>query len=101
MAWPPLVLHAVAAIGSIAVKNDLVACDRESFWRKRVHPAHAPQQVKEPLAVIAEKEVMVLPGRRLVVGRNTRYLDQPDLSFFDELLQGAVNSGYSQFPDFF
>jgi hypothetical protein len=94
-------LRADAAIGAIAVEGDLVALHRETFGRKSVDPAHAPLQVEEPLAVIAEKKVMMLPGRGFVVGRDTRYFDQPDLSFIDELLQGAINSGYPQFRKFF
>ncbi len=51
----------------------------------------AANKIEEPLAPLAQEEMMVIACSRLIVRLHPRDVDMPHLSLADQLLQGPVN----------
>jgi len=85
-----------ATRSAIAVDHDLVALHLVAFGEEIRNAPQAAHEVGNLLTLLAEKEVMMMPGGTLVMRLSPGYLDVPDLPLLDQLLERPVDRGYPQ-----
>lgn len=85
---------------ALSVEDDFMVFDQKPTWCQRVHIVQTTRQIKNPVASIAEKKVVMVPGGAFVVGCDAGDIDESHAALFDELFDCAVNGGDPERGDF-
>jgi hypothetical protein len=83
-------------MSAIAVNHDFVPPHVIAFGKQVGNPAQTSHHVEELVALLAEEEVVMMPGGALIMRLSACKLDMPRLSFLDKLPESAVNRRNSQ-----
>ena len=63
----------------------------KSIWRQPAQASRAAQQLEQPLALLAQKEVVVMPPRTFIMRCHSGYFHSSNLPFADKLIEGPIH----------
>lgn len=97
-----VVIHPSRAqtLGAVAVEDDLMPADMELLGREGVDASYAADEVEEFLALLAEKEMMVMPRGRLVVRCHAGDFHHAYGAVRLKLLERAIDRGHPEAGQF-